>query len=81
MRSIVHYINDTVIIIIIIIIISGVRPSTLGTSATTGLLYQPQMIDDVDCGAISGMTIGRGNRSTRRKPVQCHFVHQISHIT
>jgi hypothetical protein len=36
--------------------------------ATTGLLYQPQMIDDGDCGAIGGMKICRGNRSTRRKP-------------
>jgi hypothetical protein len=33
-----------------------------------GLSYQPQMIDDGDCGAIGGMKIGRGNRSTRRKP-------------
>jgi hypothetical protein len=33
-----------------------------------GLLYQPRMIDDGDCGAIDGMRIGRGNRSTRRKP-------------
>jgi hypothetical protein len=32
------------------------------------LLYQPQMIDDGDCWAISGMRIGSGNRSTRRKP-------------
>jgi hypothetical protein len=32
-----------------------------------GLLYGPQMIDD-DCGAIDRMRIGRGNRSTRRKP-------------
>jgi hypothetical protein len=32
-----------------------------------GLLYQPWMIDD-DYGAIGGMRIGRGNRSTRRKP-------------
>jgi hypothetical protein len=36
------------------------------------LLYQPQMTgdddDDNDCGAIGGMRIGRGNRSTRRKP-------------
>jgi hypothetical protein len=31
-----------------------------------GLLYQPRMIDD-ECGAVSGMRIGRGNRSTRRK--------------
>jgi hypothetical protein len=33
-----------------------------------GLFYQPQMIDDGDCGAFGGMLIGRGNRSTRRKP-------------
>jgi hypothetical protein len=30
------------------------------------LLYQPRMIDD-ECGAVGGMRIGRGNRSTRRK--------------
>jgi hypothetical protein len=44
-----------------------VRLSPLGTAATTGPLYQYQMIDD-DCGAIGGMRIGRGSRSTRRKP-------------
>jgi hypothetical protein len=33
-----------------------------------GLLYQPQMIDDDDCGAIGGMLISRENRSTGRKP-------------
>jgi hypothetical protein len=38
--------------IIIIIIISGVRLTPLGAVATTGLLYQPQMTDDGDCGAI-----------------------------
>jgi hypothetical protein len=32
------------------IIISRVGLSPLGTAATTGLLYQPQMIDDGDCG-------------------------------
>jgi hypothetical protein len=32
-----------------------------------GLLYQLQMIDDDDCGAIGGMRIGRGNWSTWRK--------------
>jgi hypothetical protein len=41
---------------------------SLGTAATSGLLYKPQMIDEDDCGAIDGMKIGRGNRSTRRKP-------------
>jgi hypothetical protein len=38
------------------------------TEATTGLLYQPRMMkDDEECEAVVGM-IGRGNRSTRRKP-------------
>jgi hypothetical protein len=32
------------------------------------LLYQPRMIDDDEYGAVGGMRIGRGNRSTRRKP-------------
>jgi hypothetical protein len=32
---------------------------TLGTAATTGILYQPQMIGDGDCGEIDGMKIGR----------------------
>jgi hypothetical protein len=41
---------------------------TLGTAASTGLLYQPRMIGEGDCGEIGGMKIGRGNRSTRRKP-------------
>jgi hypothetical protein len=35
----------------------------LGTEATTGQLYQPQMIGDGDCGEIGGMKIGRRNRS------------------
>jgi hypothetical protein len=51
-----------------IIILSGVRLSAVGTVATTGLLYQPQTIDDVDCGAIGGMKIGRGNLSLQREP-------------
>jgi hypothetical protein len=57
-------------VVLCIIILSGMRliVSPLGTAATTGLLYQPQMICDGDCGAVSGMRIGRGNRSTQRKP-------------
>jgi hypothetical protein len=54
--------------LLFIIILSEVRLSPLGTAATTGLFYQPQMTDDGDRGAIGGMKIGRGNRSTRRKP-------------
>jgi hypothetical protein len=55
-------------LIIIFFVISGVGLSPLGTAATSGQLYKPQMIDDGDCGAIGGMKIGRGNRSTRKKP-------------
>jgi hypothetical protein len=47
---------------------SGVGLSPLGTAAISGLLYKPQMIDEGECGAIGGTKIGRGNRSTRRKP-------------
>jgi hypothetical protein len=36
--------------------------------ATIGLFYQLRMIDDDECGAVGGMRIGRGNRTTRRKP-------------
>jgi hypothetical protein len=50
------------------IIISGLGLSPLGTVATSGLLYKPQMIEEGDCEAIGGMNIGRGNRSTQRKP-------------
>jgi hypothetical protein len=55
------YISWNLCNIFIIIILSGVTLSPLGTVATTGLLYQPQMIDGGDCGAIGGMKIGRGN--------------------
>jgi hypothetical protein len=34
----------------------------------TGLLYEPRMIDDSECGAVGAMRIGKGNRSTWRKP-------------
>jgi hypothetical protein len=33
----------------------------------------PQMINEGDCGAIGGMKVGRGNRSTRRKPAPAPF--------
>jgi hypothetical protein len=40
------------------------------------------MIDDDDCGASGGIKIGRGNRSTRRKPAPPrHFDHHKSHMT
>jgi hypothetical protein len=67
--------------ILLFIIISLVRLSPLGATATAGLLYQPQMIDDGDCGAIGEMRIGRENRNTRTNLPQCHFIHHKSHMT
>jgi hypothetical protein len=32
---------------------------TLGTAATTGLLYQPRIIGEGDCGEIGRIKIGR----------------------
>jgi hypothetical protein len=61
--------------IIIFIILNVVRLSPLGTAATIGLLFQPQMIDESDCGTIGGM-----NRSTRRKLAHCHFLHYKFHM-
>jgi hypothetical protein len=55
-------------VVFFLVSLGGVRLSTLGSSATVGLLYQPRMLDDDDYGAVGGMRIGRGNRSTRRKP-------------
>jgi hypothetical protein len=56
-------------IIIIIIIISGVRLSPLGSAATVSTIVPAPNDDDDDddCGAIGGIKIGRGNRSTWRK--------------
>jgi hypothetical protein len=51
----------------VIIILIGVRLSPLGTAATSGLLYQLQIIDEGDLGEIDGMKIGSGKRSTREK--------------
>jgi hypothetical protein len=56
-------------------ILSGVRLSPLLAYCTS-----PQMIDDGDCGAIGGMEIGRGNRSTRRKSARMSvYPPQIPH--
>jgi hypothetical protein len=57
------------------------RLSPLGTAANIGLLYQPQMIDDGDCGTISGKKIGGGTEVLKENQPQCHFVHHKSHTT
>jgi hypothetical protein len=56
------------LLLLLLLLLSGVGLSPLGAATTSGLLYKPQMIHEGDCGAIGGMKIGRGNRSTRRKP-------------
>jgi hypothetical protein len=70
------------------IFFSGVGLSPLGTAATSGLLYKLQMINEGDCGAIGGMKIGKGNRSTRRKPTPAplcppqipHNYYKLGHV-
>jgi hypothetical protein len=37
------------------------------TETTTGILYQPRILMDDECGALGGK-LSRGNRNTRRKP-------------
>jgi hypothetical protein len=68
MQSRQHHIPESKYIIFLYYYYWWGGTKSLGTAATTGLLYKPQMIDEDDCGAIGRMKIGRGNRSTRRKP-------------
>jgi hypothetical protein len=56
-----------------------VRLSPLGTAAIVWPIV-PLPNDDNECGAVGGMRIGSGNRNTRRKLVQRHFVHHKFHI-
>jgi hypothetical protein len=44
------------------------EPSPLLLLLFSGLLYQHLVIDGDDCGAVNGMNVLQGNRSTRRKP-------------
>jgi hypothetical protein len=60
--------------------LSGVILSTLGIATTSGLLYQPQIVDDGDCGAIGGMKIGRETEALGENLPQRHFVHKKSHM-
>jgi hypothetical protein len=51
----------------------GVQLGPLGTAATNrSTVPAPGDYDDEEIGGM----IGRGNRSTRRKPAQCRFVHR-----
>jgi hypothetical protein len=73
--------KDSYTVLFFFIILRRMRLSPLGTAATTGLLYQLQMIVDGNCGAVGGMKIGRGSRSTRRKPAPMPLCSpQIPHV-
>jgi hypothetical protein len=63
-----HYSDTWVLIVCEFSFLGWGGLSPFGTSAIAGLLYQLRMIDDGDSGAIDGMKICRGNRSTWRKP-------------
>jgi hypothetical protein len=52
----------------------------LGTATTIGLLYQPRMIGEGDCGEIGGINIGRGTEVLGGNLPQCHFVHHKSYM-
>jgi hypothetical protein len=52
---------------------------SLGTAATSGLLYKPQMRDEGDCGAI-GELAGETEVLGENLP-QRHFVHHKIHMT
>jgi hypothetical protein len=63
-----------------LLIWGGVRWVHLVCQPVFVILYQPQMIGDDRCGAVSGMQLGRGDQSTWRKltPVQL-YPPQIPH--
>jgi hypothetical protein len=43
-----------------------------------GLLYQPQMIGDGDCGAVCGMRIGKETEVPWENLLRCHLIHHKS---
>jgi hypothetical protein len=51
----------------------GVKLIPLGMSATIQFIVSARDIVDDECGAVDGMKLGRGNRSTRRKPAPVLF--------
>jgi hypothetical protein len=70
------------IFIFIFLLVSwgGVRGIHLVRGPLIGILYQSRITDDDEYGVVSGMRIGRGAQSTRRKPAQVSlYPPQIQH--
>jgi hypothetical protein len=69
-----------IIIFIFFIILSGVRLSPLGTAATTGLLYQPQMMMVIVEQLVGWRLAGETEVLGENLP-KCPFVHRKSYMT
>jgi hypothetical protein len=54
---------------------------TLGTAATTGLLYQPQMMGDGDCGEMVEWRLAGNTEVLGENLPHRHFVQHKSYMT
>jgi hypothetical protein len=63
------------LMLLFFILLSGVRLNPLGTAATIGLLYQPQMTHDGDCGLYFNehQAVGIYIESTHFKPMHVNM--------
>jgi hypothetical protein len=55
----------------------NLRGGTLGTAATTGLLYQPRMIGDGDCGELVEWILAGETEVLGEKLPQGHFFYFV----
>jgi hypothetical protein len=63
----VYILSEELVLVSLLVSYGGMRLNHLVRRPLTGLLYQPRLIDE-DCGAVGGTKVGRGNRSSQKKP-------------